>query len=281
MTGRAAEAGSGSTPGAGSDPRAGAGSRPTAGAGSRPTAGARPAAASVATLAAAALLSGCLDIAAPEARPAGLSVNVEVEDGDPTAIRVQGSFAPGTTGDGTEREVADPRLRVLGRALSPSETHPGGGLSWEDSWEPDPSLLDRPEGTVLGPRLAGDGSAPTVSAPLVSRAGPASVRVPPGADLALPLQDLPGPTAGPDRFYTWRVEVRDPDPPGTLFRAGGTGIPPDTLVVQREHLEGSLGDGPLEADLTFRTSDPGRQGDGRYDVSMTWSTVVTWQVLGE
>ena len=66
-----------------------------------------------------------------------------------------------------------------------------------------------------------------------------------------------------------------------MFRASGTGIPPDTLVVQREHLEAAFRDGPLETDFTFRTRARIPGGTGPYEAPTTWSTDVTWEVLGD
>lgn len=194
---------------------------------------------------------GCLNFAEPGSGPGDFRASLLVLDDDPARARLDALFDPGRDAAGGSRHVAEPALRILGVPVRPTGELSDGRLTYDAAWTPDPAALAADSVVLTGPRLEGRESRRAFPLPLVWRSGADTVR--PGGDgsLRLPLRGVPD---GFERDLSWHLEVRDPARSVELYRASGTGPPPDTLEVPGAAMEGAAEDASLRAvlDLTVR-----------------------------
>lgn len=225
-------------------------------------------------------LAGCLNFAEPEPGPGHLEAFLDVRDEKPPSASVRARFYPGGTTDGSARAVEDPRIRILGAPVEPSEE--SGTLRWtyERNLEPGAGGLDRESVQLVGPRLAGDGTRAVLALPLVRRAGGDSIRWPVGEPLELPLEgvdEVHRETAS--ERLRWTLRIGAAGGPDRLFTASGNGSLPDTLRVEEDAV--SDASGPLEALLRVQlegTTPPAASASAGYETVLQLTVRVVWTI---
>lgn len=226
-------------------------------------------------------LAACLDFVEPGTGPGLLQASLTVTDADSARTEFSAHFDPGADPGGSARPVADPSLRILATTLRPTGEGRAGRLDYRQTLTPDAgsAVPDRTTVELRGPRLGGGRPRATVSSPLVGRAGPDTVRLSAGEELALPLRGAPHSVDRVLSRLRWSLSVRSPGGTGGSFSASGTGSLPDTLRVQPGALPGSPRGEPLRAELRVVLSTRVPAGAAGYRAALRVSVRLGWVVV--
>lgn len=193
-------------------------------------------------------LTGCVDFLEPEPAPTRLNASLGLRDASPAEAVLSAFLSPGAT------EAPREPLRVWDRSFDPEPPQNGDLLRYQGSWVPDTAVLLGSDVVFEGPALPGGSAGPVVRVPLVWREGPNSVALDTDSDLQLPLRGAPAPLGAGD-VASWTLRVRaldsDGDTISTVFSLSASGVPPDTVVVQRDILGSARHESLL---ATLRTS---------------------------
>jgi hypothetical protein len=230
--------------------------------------------AAVAALALAApMIAGCFDFVEPDipqaGAPASLQVSVSILDDGRATVTAQ--LTTGFDSLGVPRAIVDPTLRVMGRELQPGEAGPGEARSYAGTW-----VVDRAEAlgpiVIEPPLVEGAPAPPSPAWHGLRRAGPDTLRLRPGEDLAL---DLEVDHRGTAPIRQWFLQMTGA---GGGIRLSADGPPPDRLVVPAVWLPAPLPDGSFRVTLTYAQSE-GRMGPaGNYALSGSLSVRADWVV---
>lgn len=223
--------------------------------------------------------SGCLNFAEPEPGPGRLEADLDIRGEDAPRAAFRARFSPGGDADGNVRSVENPRIRILGAEVEPSDG--SGAIRWIYARTIDlvAGGIDRQTVELTGPRLAGDRSRAVLVVPLVRRAGPDSVRVGAGEPLELPVHGGPRASGGGLERLSWTLRITAPGSSELLFTATGAGSLPDTLRVRRDALGSASG--PLEAHLNthLEAAEPAAASASGYGAALRVTVRLAWTIV--
>ena len=222
--------------------------------------------------------AGCLNFAEPTPGPGRLQAELALVDGDVPEARFRARYELGADEDGSLREPADPAVRILGRSVEPSGEGSALALAYASAWTPDPAIPVSSRAVLSGPRLSVVRPDGRLVVPLVWRGGRDSIRVAGGEGVALPLQDVPDGPLPEGLEMRWRLDVEEGGSRGPLYGAQGSGLPPDTLYVRPEVLEGGAS-WPLEASVGLEVRAEGMREVAGYGMELLMTTRLRWHLL--
>jgi hypothetical protein len=229
------------------------------------------------------LLSGCIDFVRATAteppspwEPARAAVTVTLVDvaGPADSLVVEGDLAAGRDSAGRRRAVADPVLRVGGRAVAPGAGSDSTITLYRATWGAEPARFATGAVAVDLPVVAGAPfPQPRASGFLpATRSGPDTVRVAPGGTIVLRIR--PGET--PLLFTRWALHLAR----GTRsVTVASSSPPPAELVVPASWLP--EGDGPVAAALYVDGELVAARAEDRHWANVRLASSIRWRVVFE
>lgn len=183
---------------------------------------------------------------------------------------------PGADAGGVPRGVADETLMVLGSPYEPTERTLLGERLYQGTLALEEAAVEAVLITVVPPTVEGVGARiPEVRWRVPGTAGPDTLTVLSGEDLALRLAEPPEASDPPFQFGTWAVEVAGQPP----LRISSTGPPPVELRVPFYYLPAEPAVFPVRFDLfTGATLFP---DPGDYIVALVVDVRLGWTVRVE
>ena len=218
-------------------------------------------------------IGGCLDFVEPElperGAPAVLQLAVRLREMN--EVEVEGRLVPGLDEAGIRRRLADERVRVMGRELSPDSTSVTGTRVYRAAWAAGSAETAGPI-EARGPGMADLGSAPEFRWFALQREGAAELALEAGADLPLTVALSRGEADPEPGIRQWFLTLASGD---EVFRLSADGPPPATILVPAHWVPG--GDS-VAVSLIYQQASRVEMPSGAYIALFSLDTRVSWTV---